>query len=47
MSTAWADPALVPEDQFSQATEVGQSLSADSRHHAKNRKPRGQGDKGD
>ena len=33
--------------QFSQVTEVGKSLSADSRHHAKNRKPRGQGDKGD
>ncbi|MDQ6878830.1 MAG: hypothetical protein M3082_14305 [Candidatus Dormibacteraeota bacterium] len=33
--------------QFSQATEVGKSLSADSRQHAKNRKSRGEGDRGD
>jgi hypothetical protein len=33
--------------QFSQATEVGKSLSADRRQHAKHRKPRSQGDRGD
>lgn len=33
--------------QIKQATEVGKSLSADSRQQAKDRKPRGQGDRGD
>jgi hypothetical protein len=33
--------------QFSEMTDVGRSLAADRRQHAKTKKPKGQGDKGD
>jgi hypothetical protein len=35
------------QGQFKESVDVGQSLAADGRQHAKNRKPRGEGDKGD
>lgn len=33
--------------QFKESDDVGKSLAADRRQHAKAAKPRGQGDKGD
>jgi hypothetical protein len=33
--------------QFTEMTDVGRSLAADRRQHAKTKKPKAQGDKGD
>jgi len=33
--------------QFSESDDVGKSLSQDVRQHAKTRKPKGEGDRGD
>ena len=35
------------EGRFSESVEVGASLAADRRQHARTKKPRGEGDKGD
>ena len=35
------------QGRFSEADDVGRSLTADRRQHAKTKKPRGEGDKGD
>lgn len=35
------------DGKFSESDDVGRSLSADQKQHAKNRKPRNEGDKGD
>ena len=35
------------QGQFSESVDVGRSLAADRRQHARSRKPRNEGDKGD
>jgi hypothetical protein len=35
------------QGRFKESDDVGRSLAADRRQHAKTQKPRGQGDKGD
>ncbi len=35
------------DGKFKESDDVGRSLAADQRQHAKNKKPRNEGDKGD